>query len=317
MEKINRIKQISKNITIVGSTLSLTSSTISGGLSLSGYSQEGGFLSLAGNGCTKVKSRIGDEKFYRDRRSFRESWIELVDIYEDLYLLSHISKNFPVEVDEALSNFVEVLSKVNQVNYEQNDEENEELTIKKESSNIVIEDTTRPYFIELNSINIQLYTTMSGFTHRSLWENTSTKSDTVLQPVSQCSETTSYVAPATKENILKDKELLKKWKENGNNIAEKIKELVEKIDAYRKKLVSYSLQFQNSLLKPQLYQYPSSQPQPNQYPPFQSSQSKPYQYLSSQPQPNQYPPLQSSQSRPYQYPSSKSQPTNQYPPLKS
>ncbi|CAB4426008.1 unnamed protein product [Rhizophagus irregularis] len=116
----------------------------------------------------------------------------------------HISKNFPVEVDEALSNFVEVLSKVNQVNYEQNDEENEKLTIKEESSNIVIEDTTRPY-LELNSINIQRYTTMSGFTHRSLWENTSTKSDTVLQPVSQCSETTSYVAPATKENILKIK----------------------------------------------------------------------------------------------------------------
>ncbi|PKY22973.1 hypothetical protein RhiirB3_437047 [Rhizophagus irregularis] len=280
MEKINRIKQISKNITIVGSTLSLTSSTISSGLSLSGYSQEGEMD--AQKSKVELETRL-EEKFYRDRRSFRESWIELVDIYEDLYLLSHISKNFPVEVDEALSNFVE-----------QNDEENEELTIKKESSNIVIEDTTRPYFIELNSINIQLYTTMSGFTHRSLWENTSTKSDTVLQPVSQCSETTSYVAPATKENILKDKELLKKWKENGNNIAEKIKELVEKIDAYRKKLVSYSLQFQNSLLKPQLYRYPSSQPQPNQYPP-----------------------LQSSQSRPYQYPSSKSQPTNQYPPLKS
>ncbi|RGB34282.1 hypothetical protein C1646_702331 [Rhizophagus diaphanus] len=124
----------------------------------------------------------------------------------DAQKFRHISKNFPVEVDEALSNFVEELSKVNQVNYDQNDEENEKLTIKEESSNIVIENTTRQY-LELSSINMQRYTTMSGFTHRSLWENTSTKSDTVLQPVSLCSETKPYVAPATKENILKDKGL--------------------------------------------------------------------------------------------------------------
>ncbi|PKY53180.1 hypothetical protein RhiirA4_471248 [Rhizophagus irregularis] len=316
MEKINRIKQISKNITIVGSTLSLTSSAISGGL-LSGYSQEGGFLSLAGSATSGFFALIGsivdncfsikemdaqkskvelekkletrlEEKFYRDRRSFRESWIELVDIYEDLYLLRHISKNFPVEVDEALSNFVEVLSKVNQVNYEQNDEENEKLTIKEESSNIVIEDTTRPY-LELNSINIQRYTTMSGFTHRSLWENTSTKSDTVLQPVSQY------------------KELLKKWKENGNNIAEKIKELVEKIDVYHK-----------NQTRP--YQYPSSKSQPtNQYPPLKSQpplQSKLYQCPTLKPQPPlhskpyQYPPLKPQL---YQYPPLQSQPLYQYP----
>ncbi|CAB4400710.1 unnamed protein product [Rhizophagus irregularis] len=141
IKKFNRIKQMSKNIAIISSILSLSSSAISGGLSLADYSQEGGFLSLAGSATSGLFALVGsivdnyfsikemdaqkskvelekklemrlEEKFYRDRRSLRESWIELVDIYEDLYLLRHISVNFPVEVDKALSNFVEALSKV-------------------------------------------------------------------------------------------------------------------------------------------------------------------------------------------------------------
>ncbi|EXX78340.1 hypothetical protein RirG_015880 [Rhizophagus irregularis DAOM 197198w] len=76
------------------------------------------------------------------------------------------------------------------------------------------------------------------------------------------------------DNIIKDEELLEKWKKNGNNIAEKIKELVEKIGDYRQKLINrLKPQRQNPPLP---YQYIPLQTQPNQHPSFPLPQ--PYQY---------------------------------------
>jgi hypothetical protein len=288
IKKFNRIKQMSKNITIISSILSLTSSAISGGLSLANYSQEGGFLSLAGSATSGLFALVGsivdnyfsnkemdaqksklelekkletrlEEKFYRDRRSLRESWIELVDIYEDLYLLSHISMNFPVEVNEALSNFVEALSEVSKV-------KKNEKTSNIYSTNI---STVSP----APNINVNYCSPASPADNI----NVNYCSPAANINVNYCSPAANInVSPAANinvkdntDNIIKDEELLVKWKENGNNIAEKIKELVEKIGDYRQKLINrLKPQHQNPPLRTQPYKYPPLQAQPNQYPPF-------------------------------------------------
>ncbi|CAB4418235.1 unnamed protein product [Rhizophagus irregularis] len=267
IKKFNRIKQMSKNITIISSILSLTSSAISGGLSLANYSQEGGFLSLAGSATSGLFALVGsivdnyfsnkemdaqksklelekkletrlEEKFYRDRRSLRESWIELVDIYEDLYLLSHISMNFPVEVNEALSNFVEALSEVSKV--------------KKN------EKTSNIYSTNIPTCSAPLVSTVSPVPNINV--NYCSPADNIN--VNYCSPAANINVKDNTDNIIKDEELLEKWKENGNNIAEKIGD-------YRQKLINrLKPQHQNPPLRTQPYKYPPLQAQPNQYPPF-------------------------------------------------
>ncbi|CAB4472799.1 unnamed protein product [Rhizophagus irregularis] len=270
------------------SILSLTSSAISGGLSLADHSQEGGFLSLAGSATSglfalvssivdnyfsnkemdaqksklelekKLETRL-EEKFNRDRRSLRESWIELVDIYEDLYLLSHISMNFPVEVNEALSNFVEALSEVSKV--------------KKN------EKTSNIYSTNIPTCLAPPVSTVSPAPNINVNYCSPAASPAANINVNYCSPAANInvnYSPAANinvkdntDNIIKDEELLVKWKENGNNIAEKIKELVEKIGDYRQKLINrLKPQHQNPPLRTQPHKYPPLQAQPNQYPPF-------------------------------------------------
>ncbi len=244
IEKTIRIKRISKNVTIAGSGLSFISSAISGGLSLSDYSQEGGILSFAGSATSGLFALAGsivdnhfsskeselqdvkvklkeerkprlEEKISRDRRSLRESWNELLDIYEDLHLFMYTTE-FSEEVDKIISNFLGVLEELSK--------KSEKGEAEKKGSEKEETDFT---FKRISLVAVSPPTVSSPTRSPPTRSPPGTFDSITIRNVLVCDK--------RKRQILRDEELPQKWQEC--NIAQAIEKLVEKVDNYRQEII--------------------------------------------------------------------------------